>query len=198
MKRICFVNVSNLAICQRCPALFAQKIHNGKKSVWKIGIQGNGEAYGSIFHKNIARPFYEAAAHTGNSLHMKIARAISSGTLEDLVREKIFIPFVAKNSQKLSSGQLLAMAQAVTVWVKAMSDYFINIPSLINNPEKNMLTVFKIPEQKLKSFYDFDEGRLIIVGCYDALMFNPDRAEARLFESKGIKNLMSLFLCHRA
>ena len=184
-----FVNVSDLAICQRCPALFAQKIHNGEKSAWKVGIKGNGEAYGSIFHQNISRPFYEAAAHRENYLHMKIARSISTGTLEEVVRKNIFMPFAAENSKNLYSGQLLAMAKAVTIWVKAMSDYFINIPSLMNDPLKNMLTVFKMPEQKLRGCYDFnvdgENKQLFIVGCYDALMFNPDRAEARLIEFKG-------------
>ena len=186
MNRLCFVNVSDLAICQRCPGLFAQKIHNGKKSAWTVGINGNGEKYGSIFHKNIARKFYEAASHPGNPLHVKIAYSISSGNLEDVVRKNIFMPFVAENSQNFSSGQLIAMAKAVNVWVKAMSNYFINIPSLMNDPVRNMLTVFKTPEQKLRSYCDFgDYGRLVVVGCYDALMFNPDRAEARLIEFKG-------------
>ncbi|MBQ7594297.1 MAG: PD-(D/E)XK nuclease family protein [Synergistaceae bacterium] len=185
MNRKCFVNVSDLAICQRCPALFAMKIHEGDKSVWSIGIQGNGQAYGSIFHKNIAQKFFKAAAHPENPLHLKIARSISSETLEETVRKNIFMPFIAENSQKFSSGQLLAMAKGVKIWVKAMSDYFINIPSLINDPVKNMRTVFKMPEQKLRSFYDLEGGRLVVVGCYDALMFNPDRAEARLIEFKG-------------
>ena len=185
MNKKCFVNVRDLAICQRCPGLFAQKTHNGKKSAWTVGINGNGEKYGSIFHKNIACKFYEAASHPGNPLHVKIAYSISSGNLEDVVRKNIFMPFVAENSQNFSSGQLIAMAKAVNVWVKAMSNYFINIPSLINDPVRNMLTVFKTPEQKLRSYCDFNNGRLVVVGRYDALMFNPDRAEARLIEFKG-------------
>ena len=49
-----------------------------------------------------------------------------------------------------------------------------------------MTAVFHRPEQKLQARYDFPhEGELVITGCYDALMFNPDRAEARLFEFKG-------------
>ena len=49
-----------------------------------------------------------------------------------------------------------------------------------------MTAVFHRPEQKLQAHYDFPgEGRLVVTGCYDALMFNPDRAEARLFEFKG-------------
>lgn len=189
MNRVCYTTVSDLAICQRCPGLFAQKIHNGHKSVWRVGIKGNGEAYGSIFHKKIARPFYDAAAHSQNPLHLDIARSIPEGpdSLEKVIRENFFMPFLSENSQKLSSGQLIAIAKAVRVWVKAMCDYFINIPSLMNEPAKNMLTVFKIPEQKLKAYYELDEGKLKITGCYDALMFNPDRAEVRLLEFKGYR-----------
>lgn len=189
MNRICYTTVSDLAVCQRCPGLFAQKIHNGKKSAWNVGIKGNGEAYGSKFHKNIARPFYEASAHQNNPLHRKIALAIPKGqaALEEVVRDNIFMPFVAEHSQNLSSGQLTAMAQAVRVWVKAMHNYFVNIPSLMSEPERNMLTVFKRPEQNLQACYELDGDGLIVKGRYDALMFNPDRAEARLIEFKGYR-----------
>ena len=79
------------------------------------------------------------------------------------------------------------MARAVKFWAENMTEFFSGIPSLMKNPREIMRTVFIPPEQKLKSHYDFSCGRLFITGCYDALLFNPDKAEARLFEFKGYR-----------
>ena len=184
-----YITVSDLALCQRCPALLTYKLHYGQKNAWRIGIQGSGFPYGSMFHENIARVFFEAAAHPRSILHAKIVRAVSGGvySLESMVRNDIFMPFVSRYSGGLTAGQLMAMARGVGVWVRAMSEFFRCIPSLMRYPEGSMNTVFIEPEQKLRGFYDLEGGRLIITGCYDALMFNPDRAEARLFEFKGYR-----------
>ena len=67
-----------------------------------------------------------------------------------------------------------------------MADFFAEIPSLKKTPSRSMSAVFIEPEQKLRAGYSFPgEGRLAVAGCYDALLFNPDKAEARLFEFKG-------------
>ncbi len=188
MFRIVYANASDLAICQRCPALFGYKIHKGKKDAWQVGIKGNGSYYGSMFHKNIARPFFEAAANPHNPLHSEAVLAVSGSRaeLESFIQEKIFMPFIEAHSWEYTSDQITAAARGVRVWVEAMAGFFAEIPSLRRNPAQNMSTVFHQPEQKLRAEYTFHgEGRLIITGCYDALMFNPDKAEARLFEFKG-------------
>ncbi len=188
MGRVCYTTVSDIVLCQRCPALLAYSLHKGEKYAWTVGIKGNGSAYGSIFHKNIAQVFFEAASNPRNALHRKTAASIAGGTetLEAMVRENIFLPFVASSSEGLTAGQVMAMARGVTVWVHAMSEFFRCIPSLLRWPEGNMQTVFIPPEQKLQAGYSFHDGNsLMVTGCYDALMFNPDRAEARLFEFKG-------------
>ena len=187
--RTCYTIVSDLAVCQRCPALLLYKLHYGQKDAWQVGIKGGGYPYGKIFHGNIARVFFEAAANPRNVLHAKIARAIGAGEsgLEEFVRRDIFMPFVFRYSAGMTSGQLQAMARGVSVWVRAMSEFFRSIPSLVRYPEGNMNTVFIEPEQKLQGSYELDGGKLVITGCYDALMFNPDKAEARLFEFKGYK-----------
>ena len=188
MFRVCYTNVSDLAVCQRCPALFGYKVHRHEKDAWLQGIKGRGDYYGSMFHKNIARVFFKVAADSNNRLHAKLGRAISRGEaeLEEFFRENIFMPFVEKFSGRYTSGQIMAAAEGVRVLVRAMHDFFLEIPSLRRNPERTMSTIFLEPEQKLQSCYDFrGEGRLIVTGCYDALMFNPDKAEARLFEFKG-------------
>lgn len=188
MYRVCYTNVSDIALCQRCPALLGYKIHMHEKDAWRECIKGKGFPYGSMFHRNIAQVFFEAASDSHNRLHEKLARSISGGAeaLEEFIREDIFMPFIERNSVSYSPEQLIAAAEGADVWVKAMWEFFSEIPSLMKNPVQNMSTVFLQPEQKLRAFYDFpDEGRLIVTGCYDALMFNPDKAEARLFEFKG-------------
>ena len=187
-QETCCTIVSDLAVCQRCPALLGYKVHRGEKDTWKVGIKGSGHAYGSMFHKNIARVFFEAASDSSSPLHAGIVRAVSGGypALEEFVRRQIFLPFLAGHSADYTADQFMAAAKGITVWVKAMSDFFAEIPSLLRSPEKNMGRVFLQPETKLQSWYDFPgEGRLVVTGCYDALMFNPDKAEARLFEFKG-------------
>lgn len=167
--------------------LLAYKIHMGKKSAWREGIHGNGNAYGSIFHRHISRVFFEAASLPYHPLHENITHAVSAGgfELESIIRENIFMPFVEQNSERFTSGQIIAMAKGVTVWVKAMSEFFMSIPSLARHSESNMQLIFAEPEQRLKSHFDFHDGRIYITGRYDALMFNPDRREERLFEFKG-------------
>ena len=187
MAGTCFLSVSNAALCQRCPMLLAYKIHMGINDVWKIGINGSGYAYGSMFHKNIARVFFEAASDSSHHLHRKISDSIPHGrdSLEGVIRENIFMPFLSRESENYTSGQILSMAKGITVWTRAMSEFFSLIPSLQKNPEKFMRTVFIPPEQKLQACYDFDGVKLNVAGCYDALLFNPDKCEARLFEFKG-------------
>ena len=187
MSRECYITVSNAALCQRCPALLAYRIHRGEKDAWKVGINGNGYYYGTLFHKNIAQVFFETAADPSRRLHGKIARSLSGGAsaIEAMIREDIFIPFLERHSEECSSGVIMAMARGISVWVRAMSEFFAAIPSLMRRPEENMRTVFIPPEQNLRAYYDCPEGRLIIAGKYDALLFNPDCAEARLFEFKG-------------
>ena len=167
--------------------LLAYTIHKGIKGLWRVGINGSGYAYGTMFHKNIARVFFEAASDPSKFLHGKILEAIPKGrdSLEGVVRENIFMPFLSRESKNYTSGQILSMAKGITVWTRAMSEFFALIPSLLRDPEKNMRTVFIPPEQRLQACYDSDGIKLNVAGCYDALLFNPDKCEARLFEFKG-------------
>ena len=187
MRGASYITVSNAALCQRCPMLLAYKIHMGFDDVWKIGINGSGFAYGSMFHKNIAQVFFDAASNPSHRLHRKISEAIPLGldSLEGIIRENIFMPFVSRQAKNYASGQILSMAKGITVWTRAMSEFFSLIPSLLRDTEKNMRTVFIPPEQKLQALYESGGVKLNVTGCYDALLFNPDRCEARLFEFKG-------------
>lgn len=180
MPLTCYATVSDLALCQRCPALFAYKIHMRKKSAWRVGIHGGGEAYGSIFHREISEKFFNAASDSRSPLHKKILSAASGGadSLEECVRENFFAPFVERRAERLSSGQILSMAQAVRVWVRRMAAFL-----------EDCEPVFLKPEGKLQGCYRSEEheAELIINGRYDAMIFNPGRHEVRLFEFKGFK-----------
>lgn len=103
--------------------------------------------------------------------------------IENFIKEYIFLPFLEKNSKNLSENQILSMANAVNSLVNAVSFFLAGIIA----PEKNINAIFHEPEKKLTARYDFQDGKLFIVGCYDALLFNPDRAEARLFEFKAFQ-----------
>ena len=175
--KTCYITVSDIALCQRCPALLAYKLHRRQKSAWTVGIKGS-EYYGSIFHKNIAQKFFESAYNDANPLHNEIIDSIGSPEkLENLIREKIFLPFAALNSEKFTANQLLAVASGIKIWVKAMSDFFSEI--------KSHDKIFIKPEQDLQSIYTLEYGYLSIKGRYDALLFNPDKGEVRLFEFKA-------------
>ena len=191
MRKV-FTTVSDIALCQKCPALLAYKVHKGINSAYRVGIKGSGEAYGSIFHKNIAKVFFEAGSDTRNTLHREVMYAVTGGfrALDDFIRERIFLPFVESESKNLTSGQIISLASGVRVWIHAMSNFFREVSSLIFAPEKIVPRIFMKPEQKLQAEYVFTDlnaeiNSLVITGRYDALLFNPDRAEARLFEFKS-------------
>ena len=170
--------------------LLAHKIHKGYNYAWRVGIKGSGDSYGSMFHKSIAETFFNAASNPKDSLHPKIIEAISGGVtaLEDMIREEIFMPFVGRCSEKLQVGQIISMASGVSTWVKAMYDFLKDIPSIARDAE----TIFIKPEGCLHGCYKFKDGEfkgdvLEIKGRYDALMFNPAKTDARLFEFKGFR-----------
>ena len=171
-----YVTVTDLALCQRCPALFAYKFHKNEKSAWRVGIKGNGEFYGSAFHKEISEKFFHAASNPKNPLFDEINFAASKGaeSLKNLVREKFFIPFIEAQGEFFTSAQILAMSNAAENWLQGMLIFF-----------ENSRPVFLKPEWKLEGAYKFQDSKLIIKGRYDALIFNPEKLEARLFEFKG-------------
>ncbi|MBQ7732970.1 MAG: PD-(D/E)XK nuclease family protein [Synergistaceae bacterium] len=193
MRKRCYTIVSDIALCQKCPVLLAYKLHMGMQTAWRVGIKSNGYAYGSIFHEKIAQVFFEAAANPRHVLHYQAIRAVTGGyrAIDDFIRERIFIPFVNANSKKLTSGQITSLASGVSTWVRAMAEFFREIPSLIITPKITVPRVFMKPEQRLQAEYIFpsldvnNENSLVVTGCYDALLFNPDKVEARLFEFKG-------------
>ena len=73
------LSVSDAALCQRCPRLLAYR-GEGERGAWKVGIEGSGEKYGSLFHKHIAGAFFDAAADPQNSLRGEI-RAVLTGDI---------------------------------------------------------------------------------------------------------------------
>ena len=180
MPVTCYTTVSDLAVCQRCPALFAYIIHKRKKSAWRVGIEGGKDAYGSIFHKEISEKFFKIASDKNNPLHEEINITASRGAcaLEEFLRKNIFLPFIETKSKYFTSGQILSMAQASRIFINRISNFF-----------ENSRPVFMEPEGKLEDSYFSvkHNAELNIKGRYDALIFNPATGEARLFEFKGFK-----------
>ncbi|MBQ7559414.1 MAG: PD-(D/E)XK nuclease family protein [Synergistaceae bacterium] len=180
MSVTCYANVSDLAVCQRCPALFAYVVYMKKKSAWRVGIHGGKEAYGSVFHKEISEKFFEAASDERNPLNKEIGVAASKGAdvLEEFMRKNIFMPFVETKSKYFTSGQILSIAKATQIFAYRIAKFL-----------KNSRPVFMKPEGKLKGSYFSvsHNAELIITGRYDALIFNKALGEARLFEFKGFK-----------
>ena len=71
------LSVSDAALCQRCPRLLAYR-GEGERGAWKVGIEGSGEKYGSLFHKHIAGAFFDAAADPQNSLRDEIRAVLKA------------------------------------------------------------------------------------------------------------------------
>lgn len=180
MPVYCYTIVSDLAVCQRCPALFAYIIYMKEKSAWRVGIRGGEELCGSVFHKEIAEKFFEAASDKHHSLNEAIMTAASKGVeaLEGLVQENFFVPFIETKSKYFTSKQILSMARAAKIWINHMAVFL-----------ENSRLIFMKPEGKLEGCYFSKEhdAILFIRGRYDALVFNSKSGEARLFEFKGFK-----------
>ena len=180
MPVYCYTIVSDLAVCQRCPAFFAYIIYMKEKSAWRVGIRGGEELCGSVFHKEIAEKFFEAASDKHHSLNEAIMTAASKGVeaLEGLVQENFFVPFIERKSKYFTSKQILSMARAAKIWINHMAVFL-----------ENSRLIFMKPEGKLEGCYFSKEhdAILFIRGRYDALVFNSKSGEARLFEFKGFK-----------
>lgn len=182
---------SDLHLCQRCPRLVAWQ-KNGSKNAWKVGIEGSGIGYGKLFHESIAGAFHSAASKQDDFRRCALIEALSgdlSGLRErlaDLIRERYFSPFLAENSTKLTSEQIMALARATDPWLDCLADFLRRIPSLSEDPERALPQVFHRPEMLLKADYPYPDGTLLHVrGKYDCLLFNPSAGEAELFEFKG-------------
>ena len=190
------LSVSDAALCQRCPRLLAYR-GEGKRGAWKVGIEGSGEKYGSLFHKHIAGAFFDAAADPNNSLRGEIC-AVLTGTragetpirerLEELIRTRFFLPFLDRYAPKLDTGRVLSMARGTSIWAGCMADFLVGIPFDRLDPGEAMDHVFLRPERTLQATYVSSDGRVLeLSGRYDALLFNPDSCEATLFEFKGYR-----------
>lgn len=193
-KKALPVSVSDAALCQRCPRLLAYR-GEGERGAWKVGIEGSGEKYGSLFHKHIAGAFFDAASDPKNPVRGEI-RAVLSGTrageapirerLEELIRVRFFHPFMEQYAPGLSTKQALSMARGTSVWAGCMADFLAKIPFEHLAPSEMMDRVFLEPERTLQASYVSSDGRVLkLSGRYDALLFNPDLGEATLFEFKG-------------
>jgi len=190
------LSVSDAALCQRCPRLLAYR-GEGERGAWKVGIEGSGEKYGSLFHKHIAGAFFDAAADPKNSLRGEI-RAVLTGDiagrtpirerLEELIRTRFFLPFLDRYAPKLDTGRVLSMARGTSIWSGCMADFLAGIPFDRLDPDEAMDRVFLRPERTLQATYVSSDGRVLeLSGRYDALLFNPDSCEATLFEFKGYR-----------
>ena len=190
------LSVSDAALCQRCPRLLAYR-GEGERGAWKVGIEGSGEKYGSLFHKHIAGAFFDAAADPQNSLRGEI-RAVLTGDiagrtpirerLEELIRTRFFLPFLDRYAPKLGTGRVLSMARGTSIWSGCMADFLAGIPFDRLDPDEAMDRVFLRPERTLQATYVSSDGRVLeLSGRYDALLFNPDSCEATLFEFKGYR-----------
>lgn len=186
-----YINVTNVALCQKCLRLAFYSIFLKRKTSF-IGLKSSGY-YGTIFHNKIAGRFFEAASNPEDSLHNKIIEAIKKGrnSFYDLIRREIFYEFVSTDGKKYLTEQISALASGTEVWINAIWDFLLEIPSLLKSPENNMRTVFQKPEGNVQGTYkqiiSGIETELTITGRYDALLFNPDKKQARLFEFKGYK-----------
>ena len=190
------LSVSDAALCQRCPRLLAYR-GEGERGAWKVGIEGSGEKYGSLFHKHIAGAFFDAAADPQSPLRGEI-RAVLSGMcaggapirerLEELIRTRFFLPFLDRYAPKLDTGRVLSMARGTSIWVGCMADFLAGVPFDRLDPDEAMDCVFLRPERTLQATYISSDGRVLALsGRYDALLFNPDSCEATLFEFKGYR-----------
>ena len=136
---------------------------------WKVGIEGSGEKYGSLFHKHIAGAFFDAAADPQNSLRGEI-RAVLTGDiagrtpirerLEELIRTRFFLPFLDRYAPKLDTGRVLSMARGTSIWSGCMADFLAGIPFDRLDPDEAMDRVFLRPERTLQATYVSSDGAL--------------------------------------
>ncbi len=187
-----YANVTNLALCQKCPRLAFYAIFMKRKTNF-VGIQGTG-FYGSVFHSKIAARFFDAASDFHSKLNDKIANSLKHGyeSFHELIRKDFFFEFVKSEGKNYPSSQIYALAAATETWLKVLWEALSEMPSLMRFPREIMPIVFqKQNSGNMQSSYDLEidgvQTELTVVGKYDALIFNPDEKQARIFEFKGYK-----------
>ncbi len=192
-ENVLALSATDLALCQRCPRLLAYK-SEGKRNAWKVGIEGSGERYGSLFHTHIAEAFFkdmgDAAAPGREAMRLLLSsrnQGLNEG-LSELIRTHYFNPFLAARGKELKADRLVAMAGGTALWVRDLAAVLEGIPSLRGNPEAVLPRVFPGTGRTLEAFYAYEDGiALRVTGRYDALIFNPDSGGACLFEFKGYR-----------
>lgn len=192
-ENILTLSATDLALCQRCPRLLAYK-DVGRRNAWKVGIEGSGERYGSLFHKHVAEAFFSDMGKTA-APGREAMRLLLSGTskglsegLSDLIRTRYFNPFLEEHGKRLSADCVMAMADGTAFWVRDLAGILEAIPSLRKDPERGLDRVFAGSGRALRAFYSAEDGTLLKVsGRCDALIFNPDSGTACLFEFKGYR-----------
>ncbi|NLL36998.1 MAG: DNA translocase FtsK, partial [Fretibacterium sp.] len=186
--------VSNMALCGRCPRLFAYA-DSGRNNAWRVGIDGGGNYYGSDFHNRIAAPFFKGARKKNTTIYRELIEAFREGSdgfearLARLVERRCFNPFLENKNAAggLSPEPALAAARAADRWARCMARFLLRVPSLFKEPESLLPQVFAA-SARLKGEHIFEDGQpLRMTGDYDALLFNPDEGGAMLFEFKGYK-----------
>ena len=187
------LSATDLALCQRCPRLLAYKAA-GRRSAWRVGIEGSGERYGSLFHRHIAEAFFSEMGDADAPGHEAMRRLLSSPDkglsegLAELIRTRYFNPFLAEHGGGLKADGVMAMANGTEVWVRDLASVLEAIPSLRREPERAMPRVFSGVGRTLSAPYAYRDGMsLKVTGRCDALIFNPDSGGACLFEFKGYR-----------
>ncbi len=187
------LSATDLALCQRCPRLLAYKAE-GKRNAWKVGIEGSGEKYGSLFHKHIAEAFFSDMGRADAPGREAMCRLLSSPDkglsegLSDLIRTHYFNPFLAEHGGGLSADCVMTMAGGTALWVRDLAAVLEGIPSLRREPEAVLPRVFSGAGRTLGAVYVCGDGTpLRVSGRCDALIFNPDSGGACLFEFKGYR-----------
>lgn len=192
-ENVLTLSATDLALCQRCPRLLAYK-DAGRRNAWRVGIEGSGKRYGSLFHKHVAEAFFsdmgETAAPGREAMRLLLSgtsKGLSEG-LSDLIRTRYFNPFLAEHGSRLNADCVMAMADGTAFWVRDLAGILEAIPSLRKDPERGLGRVFAGAGRTLRALYSTEDGTMLKVsGRCDALIFNPDSGTACLFEFKGYR-----------
>jgi S-DNA-T family DNA segregation ATPase FtsK/SpoIIIE len=182
------VSVSQLRLASTSWDAFRKSLAGGKVPPWTSG-SGKGQIPGSFFHDRIAAPFMKAM-HAGKLPRLAERLVADHGdpsrtgaAIYDTLRDHCLDPAFRESASALKADQILAIAAAAEQLARALAKTFGAFPRPRAAAD---VGVWVLPPEKLyETSLELPGGPpLSIAGRFDAALFDPATARARVIDFK--------------
>jgi S-DNA-T family DNA segregation ATPase FtsK/SpoIIIE len=190
--------VTEIHLCCRCPRLLAYH-RSGEKNTWNVGYRGTGHFKGAFFHDKIAKPFHTMLSSKNDSpLKTDMEKLLSTNpsnmeiAVFTLLKQHILDPVLSRYARKLTSNQILSIANGVVIWSRYLSNFLKQHArpghSHQNTRRFDTTETFCDPEKLMSCKFYLSNGKsLRVTGAFDAVWIDQATGDATVIEFKGFK-----------